>query len=164
MVPQRRLYKKRSPPGARGQFMSRPEAARRPSQRRPPPRRGPDARQQGATTAATSAAKTTSPTAMMHRRRTSAAVVAVALGILGGHSLFLLMMILTQLTIKMSTILWRGTNANLKFSSQQHQMNFTQAIASNIPISEANPESQASTVDLYYASMSSMSSMYPIQP
>ena len=33
-------------------------------------------------------------------------------------------------------------------------MNFTQAIASNIPISEANPESQASTVDLYYASMS----------
>ena len=53
-------------------------------------------------------------------------------------------------------LLWRVTNANLKFSSQQHQMNFTQAIASNIPISEANPESQASTVDLYYASMSSI--------
>lgn len=44
-----------------------------------------------------------------------------------------------------------------KFTSQQHQINLAQAIASNIPVCEASPESQASTVDLYYASMSAMS-------
>ena len=42
----------------------------------------------------------------------------------------------------------------MNFSSQQYQINIAQAMASNIPVSEANPESQASTVDLYYASMS----------
>ena len=77
----RRLYKKRPPPGTRGQFMSRSEAARGRPRLRRSPRRGPDARPGPREKAVSTTGKATSSIAMMRRRASAVAAVA-ALGIL----------------------------------------------------------------------------------
>ena len=77
----RRLYKKRPPPGTRGQFMSRSEAARGRPRLRRSPRRGPDARPGPREKAVSTTAKATSSISMMRRRASAMAAVA-ALGIL----------------------------------------------------------------------------------